>query len=66
MMENPNAQNSTTQPVAPDGNSFVTTDLPDPEMERQFLARKRIFFVMLGLAALFTGLIIWEIVDLIL
>lgn len=64
MMENFDAQNSAIPGSASEGNSFVTTDLPDPEMERQFLARKRIFFVMLGLALLFVGLIIWEIVDL--
>ncbi len=47
-----------------EGNSFVTTDMPDPEESRKQLARKRIFYVALGLIVVVLGLITWEIIDL--
>ena len=63
-MDNANlsSQNQNNEPLQ--GNSFVTTDIPDPEVARKDLAHKRIFFVLLALIVIVLGLIIWEIIDL--
>lgn len=63
-MENANLGNQNQMNEAPKGNSFVTTDMPDPEESRKQLARKRTFFVLLALIFVVIGLLAWEIIDL--
>jgi len=47
-----------------DGNTFLTTDLPDPDAERKQIASKRLFIVVLAVCAIIVGFIVWEIVEL--
>ncbi len=63
-MDNTNLSEQNKVDQALPGNSFVTTDMPDPEKARKRLAHKRIFFVLVGLIAVVTSLIVWEIIDL--
>ncbi len=65
-MDNANLTNQNQADQALPGNSFVTTDMPDPEKARKQLANKRVFFVLLGLIVVVASLIAWEIVDLVL
>ena len=65
-MDKTNLPNQNQAEQALPGNSFVTTDMPDPEKARKQLANKRIFFVLLGLIVVVTALIAWEIIDLVL
>lgn len=65
-MDKTNLPNQNQAEQALSGNSFVTTDMPDPEKARKQLANKRIFFVLLGLIVVVTALIAWEIIDLVL
>ncbi len=65
-MDNANLTNQSQADQALPGNSFVTTDMPDPEKTRKQLANKRVFFVLLGLIVVVASLIAWEIVDLVL
>lgn len=46
-----------------EGNVFITTDLPDPEVERKHIASRRLFFVMLGVVIILIGFIVWEVVE---
>lgn len=59
----PGVPGQQSQPV---GDSFITTDVPDPETARKAIAAKRAFFVVLALIFVVLGLLIWELVDLIL
>ena len=65
-MDNANLSNQNQANQALPGNSFVTTDMPDPEKARQQLAHKRTFFVLLALIVVVVCLIAWEIIDLVL
>ncbi len=65
-MDNTNLNNQNQTEQALSDNSFVTTDMPDPEAARKQLAHKRIFFVLLGFIVVVAGLIAWEIIDLVL
>ncbi len=65
-MDNVNLTNQNQADQALPGNSFVTTDMPDPEKARKQLAHKRAFFVLLGLIVVVACLIAWEIIDLVL
>ena len=51
-------------PSSPE-NSFVTTDIPDPEKLRKATACMRAFYVALSLCLVLVGLLAWEIVDLV-
>ncbi len=52
------------QPTPIEGNSYVTTDVPDVEKMRIETRRRRVFFVILGIILIIIGFIVWEIVDL--
>ena len=52
------------QPAPIEGNSYVTTDVPDVEKIRIETKRRRFFFLAIGLILIILGFIVWEIVDL--